>query len=239
MDCITNRLTSYLGSLALQGFIKHDFHWLYFAFRVVDDFRYASTDTNGRWLPAGNPQATNLTREGWPWFGDEIEILMDATGKGGNESVAGNASEWQMVFSSGKSRLGGIGVPGLCEGEPRSSKSAWDTYQRWIESGMMSAVASLAPGLPGQGNRGYSVEWAVNFELLQIAPGKIYNASLEDISMGFNIAVGDVDTRAMGDPKFGLHHEQWPCGTKEGRTRKDQFCKLILCHKQCRPFHST
>ena len=55
------------------------------------------------WHVSGD--ATELTQRGWPWFGDELEILIDATGKGGNTSVAGNASEWQMGFNSGKVRV--------------------------------------------------------------------------------------------------------------------------------------
>ncbi len=44
-----------------------------------------------------------------------------------------------MVCNLTKSRLGGIGNGGLLEGEPRSSESAWDTYQSWILSGAQQA----------------------------------------------------------------------------------------------------
>ena len=182
----------------------------------------------------GNPNATELTQQGWPWFGDELEILIDATGRGGNYGVAGNASEWQMVFNSGKSRLGGIGVPGLCEGEPRSSNGAWETYRRWIETSAMTAASSLSADAA---DRGYQVEWAVDFRLLEIGPsGRIYNSSLTDTRVGFNLAVGDVDTRSVGDKRYGLHHEQWPCGTKQGRTHKGEFCDLTLCHHRCQDY---
>ena len=142
------------------GFIKHDATHLYFAFDVVDDVRYA-VDTP-RWLPTGNPNATELTPQGWPCearenrpsaykppvleppayeppayepparrapsrrsishlllagFGDELEIILNAAAPPSRVSkaartsnVPGNATAWQMVLNSGKSRLGGIGV---------------------------------------------------------------------------------------------------------------------------------
>ena len=94
------------------------------------------------WLPDNNPKAHELTREGYPWFGDEMEILINATNKWkGDESVAGNGESWQMVCNLTKSRLGGIGVGGLLEGEPRRSESAWNTYQNWIRTGAQQCVA--------------------------------------------------------------------------------------------------
>ena len=128
------------------GFIKHDGTHLYFAFDVVDDIRYA-VDTQ-RWLPTGNPNATELTPQGWPCearksrhsyrvaasargartrchtyvphiagFGDELEIILNAAAPPSKvpeaartSNVPGNATAWQMVLNTGKSRLGGIGV---------------------------------------------------------------------------------------------------------------------------------
>ena len=68
------------------------------------------TDTE-RWLPEKNPRAHELTREGWPWFGDEMELLINASNlwKGG-ENAAGDGTSWQMVCNLTKSRLGGVGV---------------------------------------------------------------------------------------------------------------------------------
>ena len=85
---------------------------------MTDDILYG-VDTKS-FQPAGNPQARLLNRTGWPWFGDEMELLLnarpdDASAKG----VVGNASQWQMVVNTIKSRLGGYGVGGLMEGEPR------------------------------------------------------------------------------------------------------------------------
>lgn len=201
------------------GYIKHDDTHLYFAFDVVDDVRYA-VDTR-RWTPKGNPNATELTPSGWPWFGDELEIILNAAqcpsrvpAAARTRNVAGNASAWQMVLNTGKSRLGGVGVGGLCEGEPRHSATAWANYREWILSRKMFAATT-----PHSTDRGYSVEWAISFFLLQMAPGVPYNASMPDTAMGLNIALGDVDEPASGDPIYGIRHEQWPCGTPQGRTQ--------------------
>lgn len=101
--------------------------WQWFGFRVVDDVHFG-----GSWAPAGNAAANNLTAQGWPWFGDEMELLVDArpsatAGAGaGGSNVVGNASQWQMVCNTVKSRLGGWGVGGLMEGEPRNDGGkAW------------------------------------------------------------------------------------------------------------------
>eukprot|EP00966_Prymnesium_polylepis_P238434 5514153-Prymnesium_polylepis.1 len=156
----------------------------------MDDLRYA-VDTP-RWRPAGNPNATALTPQGWPWFGDELEIILNAAGPPWRvplvaraSNVPGNATAWQMVLNSGKSRLGGVGVGGLCEGEPRQSPSAWAAYGDWIDTGKM--VAAIKPHAGGA-DRGYTAEWAISFELLQLAPGIPYNASMEDTPMSLNIA---------------------------------------------------
>lgn len=66
------------SDLSMRGWAKHDATHLYFAFDVVDDVAYA-VDTP-RWLPGGNPNATELTQRGWPWFGDEMESAPNARG---------------------------------------------------------------------------------------------------------------------------------------------------------------
>src|SRR5437867_922015 len=120
--------------LSLKGYVKHDGKRLYFAFDVTDHVLYG-IDTP-RWLPDENAKAHELSRTGYPWFGDEMEVLINAANQWqGNENSAGNGASWQMVCNLTKSRKGGVGVGGLLEGEPRSQQSAWDTYQRWILSG--------------------------------------------------------------------------------------------------------
>lgn len=76
--------------LSLTGWVKYDDKRLYFAFRVTDDVLYG-IDTD-RWLPEKNPKSHELSRDGWPWFGDE--------------NAAGNGSSWQMVCNLTSSRLG-------------------------------------------------------------------------------------------------------------------------------------
>src|SRR5581483_10524152 len=143
--------------LSLRGYVKHDNKRLYFAFDVTDDVLYG-IDTP-RWLPDENPNAHELSPRGYPWFGDEMELLINAANHWtGNESAAGNGLSWQMVCNLTKSRKGGIGKGGLLEGEPRSDPKAWERYRQWIDSGAQESVARPKPG-----GKGYVIEWAVNF----------------------------------------------------------------------------
>ncbi len=217
--------------LGLKGYVKHDAEWLYFGFDVTDDVLYG-IDT-ARWLPNENPKAHELTREGFPWFGDEMELLVNATGRwAGNEEAAGNGSSWQMVCNLTKSRLGGIGVGGLLEGEPRSVLAAWQTYQEWIRSGAQKAVAKKKPA-----GKGYIIEWAVRFNpCLEISPGIFYTLALGEVEMGLNIALGDLDEKEQGRGNFGnFYHEQWFAGIKERRTQKQHWGILRMMSRAPRP----
>ena len=210
--------------LALTGYVKHDDKRLYFAFDVTDDLLYG-IDTP-RWLPKENPKAHELTREGYPWFGDEMELLINAANKwSGNENAAGNGSSWQMVCNLTKSRLGGVGKGGLLEGEPRKSLEAWNTYQRWIQTAAQEAVAKRKPA-----GKGYVIEWAVNFNpCLEVEPGKFYSPSMGDRAMGLNIAVGDLDTPESGAGNFGgFHHEEWFAGDSKRRTELREWGILSM-----------
>ena len=217
-------LTTNPTDLSLRGYVKHDSKRLYFAFDVTDDVLYG-IDTP-RWLPDENPHAHELTRAGFPWFGDEMELLINATNTWtGNENAQGDGESWQMVCNLTKSRKGGVGVGGLLEGEPRSKESAWNTYQRWILSGAQECAAK-----PKRGGRGYVIEWAVNFDpCLEIAPGKFYSTALGDRGVGLNIALGDLDQKARGAGNFGhFHHEDWFAGAKDIRTNLRQFGMLWI-----------
>jgi len=210
--------------LALRGWVKHDGKRLYFAFDVTDDVLYG-IDTP-RWLPKENPKAHELTREGYPWFGDEMEVLINASNHWtGNEDAAGNGSSWQMVSNLTKSRKGGVGKGGLLEGEPRSKLEAWNTYQRWILSGAQQAVAKVKPG-----GHGYVIEWAVKFNpCLEVEPGKFYSTAMGDRPMGLNIALGDLDEPEKGAGNFAnFHHEEWFAGTPRGRTRLREYGTLWI-----------
>jgi len=210
--------------LALTGYVKHDGKRLYFAFDVTDDILYG-IDTP-RWLPRENSKAHELTREGFPWFGDEMELLINSTNKWvGHESAAGDGSSWQMVCNLTKSRLGGVGKGGLLEGEPRSQPEAWNTYQRWIKTGAQQAAVKRKPD-----GKGYVIEWAVSFDpCLEVEPGQFYSPAMGDRSVGLNISVGDIDTPESGAGNFAnFHHEEWFSGTPRGRTELREWGTLRI-----------
>ncbi len=210
--------------LSLKGWVKYDGERLYFAFDVTDDVLYG-IDTD-RWLPDENPRAHELSRQGWPWFGDEMELLINATNHwDGDEEARGDGQSWQMVCNLTKSRLGGIGVGGLLEGEPRVKESAWNHYQQWIESGAMQAVAKRKPD-----GKGYIIEWSIAFNpCLEIAPGWFFKPDDKEVVMGLNIAIGDLDEKARGHGNFGsFHHEDWFAGEKDKRTQVRQWGRLRL-----------
>lgn len=219
------------ADLALRGWIKHDADSLHLAFLVRDDVLYG-LDT-GRWLPAENARAHGLTPEGFPWFGDEMEILLNATHRWqGDEGVAGDGVSWQMVCNLTKSRLGGVGTGGLLEGEPRTSASAWETYARWIREGAQRAVARPLPE-----GRGYVIEWSIRFNpCVEIRPGHCYRVEDGTVAVGFNIALGDLDAPEAGRGNFGnFHHEQWWAGARHTRTQKNNFGTLQLMGQERRP----
>lgn len=216
--------TTNTADLSLRGWVKHDTERLWFAFEVKDDVLYG-IDTE-RWLPEKNPQAHELTQQGWSWFGDEMEILLNPTNQWhGDEVAAGDGTSWQMVCNLTKSRLHGVGNGGLIEGEPRVKDSAWQTYQRWIKTGAMQAIAKPLP----QG-KGYVIEWSIAFNpCLEVAADTFYRATDEATRMGLNIAVGDLDEKERGEGNFGnFHHEDWWAGNKNTRTQLKDWGTLIL-----------
>lgn len=210
--------------LSVKGYVKHDGQRLYFAFDVTDDVLYG-IDTP-RWLPEENPRAHELSPQGWPWFGDEMELLLNATNRwNGEESAAGNGTSWQMVCNLTKSRRGGVGQGGLLEGEPRRDAAAFATYRRWIDSGAQEAVAR-----PKAGGKGYIIEWAVRFNpCVEVEPGRFYHPDQGDRAVGLNIALGDLDEQEKGQGNFGhFHHEDWWAGQKDVRTQLRYFGTLWL-----------
>ncbi len=212
------------ADLSLVGYVKHDGHRLYFAFDVTDDILYG-IDTP-RWMPEEFPYVHRLTRQGFPWFGDEMELLIGADNTyPRGEHAAGDGSSWQMVCNLTKSRLGGIGKGGLLEGEPRSSKSAWDTYQSWILSGAQQAVAR-----PKAGGKGYVIEWAISFDpCLEVSPGQFYSLEMGNVKMGLNIALGDLDRPEDGKGNFAnFHHEDWFAGRPKTRTLRREWGSLWM-----------
>jgi solute:Na+ symporter, SSS family len=217
------------NDLSLTGYVKHDGKRLYFAFDVTDDVLYG-IDTP-RWLPDENPKAHDLTPEGFPWFGDMMELLINASNRWeGNESAAGHGSSWQMIVNITKSRKGGIGKGGLIEGEPRRKPEAWNTYRRWIDTGAMEAAVKVKPG-----GKGYVIEWAVSFDpCLEVEPGVFWSPAMGDQAMGLNIALGDLDEKERGAGNFGnFHHEDWFAGAKNVRTQLRHWGTLWM--KSARP----
>lgn len=213
--------------LSLHGYVKHDGKRLYFAFDVTDDVLYG-IDTP-RWLPQENPKAHELTREGFPWFGDEMELLINATNRWtGNQDATGDGTSWQMVCNLTKSRLGGVGKGGLLEGEPRRSEKAWNTYQHWILDHKQEAAVRVKPG-----GKGYIIEWAVSFDpCVEVEPGRFWSPALGDREVGLNIALGDLDEPEKGVGNFGsFHHEDWFAGGKTTRTQLREWGTLILISK--------
>lgn len=215
------------NDLSLKGWVKHDGKRLYFAFDITDDVLYG-IDTP-RWLPDNNARAHDLTREGFPWFGDEMELLINASNKWTEgERASGTGQSWQMVCNLTKSRKGGIGVGGILEGEPRSVEAAWNTYQRWIREGAMDCAAKPKPN-----GKGYIIEWVVNFDpCIEIAPGKFYSPSMGDRAVGMNIALGDLDEydRSPGNP-YRFHHEDWWAGEKNFPTQLKHWGTLWIMAK--------
>jgi SSS family solute:Na+ symporter len=212
--------------LSLRGWVKHDGKDLFFAFRVVDDVLYG-IDTE-RWLPDENPKAHELTREGFPWFGDEMEILMNCRPTGtepDGRNAEGSGASWQMVCNLTKSRLGGVGKGGLLEGEPRSDPKAWETYRRWIREGAMEAVAKVAAD-----PKGYVIEWRIRPDpCLEVRPGVFWSPALGPVRVAVNVAVGDLDEKSKGKGNFGnFHHEDWWSGHPKNRTWLNNFAPLLL-----------
>jgi glucose/arabinose dehydrogenase len=209
--------------------IKHDGTDLYVAFDVNDDVIYAF-DTQ-RWLPPNNDKAHELTREGWPWFGDGAELLVNARYSWSDEdgeNNKGNGSSWQMVASTHKSRLGGLGTGGLMEGEQRSDENAWNTYQRWILNGDMEAVSRVKDR--ASEGPGYIIEWKVkSTPCLEVEPGVFWSPALGEVKMGLNLAIADIDEPERGAGNFGnFHHEQWWTGERDKRTWLKQWGTMIL-----------
>jgi SSS family solute:Na+ symporter len=224
--------------LNLRGYVKHDGKRLYFAFDIDDDILYG-IDTP-RWLPKENPKAHEFldgkpSREAFPWFGDEMEILLNAAYQWkGTESVQANGRSWQMVVNLTKSRLGGLNVGGLLEGEPRRDPKAFATYSQWIDSGAMTAATAVKPN-----GRGYVIEWSIAFDpCVEVEPAKFWSPALGDRPVGINIALGDLDRPEDGEGNFGnFHHEDWFAGGAKTRTQLKDFGTLMLRTK--RPATST
>ncbi|MHC4221492.1 MAG: hypothetical protein ACYST9_03645, partial [Planctomycetota bacterium] len=214
------------GEFEMEGWVKHDGKNLYFAFSASDDMLYG-IDTK-RWLPEGEPKAHELTREGFPWFGDGIELLINASNKFSQEdeeNCHGDGSSWQMVCNLTKSRLGGVGVGGLMEGEPRSSEKAWNNYQKWILDGSMKVALKI-----DKASRSYVIEWMIKPNpCLEVKPGVFWTPELGMVKMGLNMAGQDIDDPQAGAGNiFNFNHENWWAGEKKKRTWLKQYGTMFV-----------
>ncbi len=210
----------------LEGWVKHDGENFYFAFRVHDDKLYG-IDTP-RWVPEEFPHVHELSRRGFPWFGDGIEVLINASyqwDQQDDDNNHGTPGAWQMVCNATKSRLGGVGKGGLMEGEPRAELAAWNTYQRWILNGDMKAEVSMHAQ-----EHSFVIEWMIKADpCLEVQPGVTWNPSLGIVPMGLNLAVQDADTPEEGEGNFGnFDHENWWSGEGFKRTWLKQFGTMFV-----------
>jgi SSS family solute:Na+ symporter len=235
--------------LSLRVLIKHDGRDLFFAFDVTDDVVYGF-DTP-RWLPQDKPHAHELTPRGYPWFGDGVELLVNADNRwdaADGVPNRGDSTSWQMVASTHKSRVGGVGRGGLLEGEERKNPRAWKTYAGWIAGGAMTAAVKLkqagaqagaqanSQGSAPASARGYVIEWRVRArDCLHVGPRKPWSPRQGVVRMGLNIGVNDLDRPEDGRGNFAqFHHEDWWAGEKDKRTWPKQWGTLVL-HPGPRP----
>ena len=189
---------------SMKGYVKHDDKFVPFAADVTDDLLYGiETD---RYLTRSNPKAHELIRDAYPWLGDEMEILLNATNNPLPGEVEGNGSSWQMVCNLTKSRSGGVGVGGTLEGEPRARLAARETYRKWIEDGAQKCAVQKKPE-----GKGYILEWAIRFDpCLEVAAGKFYSPKMGKAEMRVKLVLGAMDRKedGSGNP-CNFHHEQW------------------------------
>ena len=210
--------------LYAKVWLKHDGQALYVAWDVTDDVLYGFDIP--RHLPAGNANAHALTREGLPWYGDGVELLVNASYEWTpetNEIAAGTGASFMMVASNHKSLLGGLGVGGLMLGEPRSSDIAMENYERWTRNGDMEAVVRQKD--KATEGSGYIIEWRVNADpCLEVRPGEFWSPDMGEVPMGLNITVADLDEESIG----GFHHEDWWAGERDARIRLWQFGTMVM-----------
>lgn len=225
--------------LSVTVWIKHDGKNLYFAFDITDDILYGiETD---RWTPDENPDHVHdMTKAGFPWFGDGVELLINASYTWPKEVGTfnyGDARSWQIVCNHSKSLLDGIGKGGLIQGEQRDSPIAWENHEKWIRSGDMKAVTKVKPD-----KSGYIVEWMVSPKCLQVEKDKqvYWSPEMGIVKMGLNIGVQDLDKRDTAPANWGrFHHEPWWAGEKDYRTEPRQWGTMFIHpdHKKTTTFY--
>ena len=195
----------------MSVWVKHDGHSLFFALNISDNIIYL----HPQWTPPGNSAVDEFNASGWPWWGDDVELIINSLDTPSancsvNCTVSGNTHSWQMATNLHKRALNGVQQfePGIMPSEPRTT--AWPVYLSWIQSGaMFSAVAPFTSY--------YTLEWEVSLALLPVIPAgggepRPWSPAHGRAAYGMNIAVQDVDSPTAVAPSaaaFGLHHEVW------------------------------
>lgn len=219
--------------LYFEGWVKHDREHLYLAFDIRDDLFYG-IETE-RWCPPQDPftHVIGERERGRPWFGDMIEILiygrlLDLKVPIGD--VTGDGRGIQIIYNLTKSFEGGVGVPGMLPHGPNRTIENFENNKRWI----LHKIIETRTKRYDEDNR-YTVEIRIRLNGgIEIAEGVYWSAEMEDTPIGFNLAVGDVDTRDKS-PDNSLHHETWWAGKMtggNGEPRKKFWGLLIMTSKE-------
>ena len=224
--------------LSVKVYYKHDGEYLYFAFDVVDNIVYGY-DTE-LWTPDRNPDANSLIRgEGWPWFGDGLEIMMNSTYTWNEtKKSVGDGTIWQAICSMHKSTLGGLGVGGLIEGVPLN-EYAWTNYKDWYTNEYMKASVRVKSEEEGSG---FVIEWRISPDpCMQVSENTFVDLSKEN-KVGINLEFEDIDNPDDGNGSGNLTqfaHVDYM--TKLDSYRKNiakGFATLILTPEKMNPENS-
>ncbi|MDX2432271.1 MAG: hypothetical protein QNK35_15140 [Bacteroides sp.] len=212
--------------LSVKAWYKHDGTYLYFAFDVSDDVLFAYDIE--KWAPDKNPNANELSYKdgGWPYFADGLEIFMNPTNnRSSMDKPIGDGTGWQVICSTSKSTLGGIGSAGLIEGVPYG-EYAWSNYKNWIEKEFMKAAVRIKSK---EERRGYVVEWRISPDpCLQIDKDSFIDLRKES-NVGINIEFQDLDEKKKGDPDF-FHFRHVDYLSKAEGINKSLFKSFATLH---------
>jgi SSS family solute:Na+ symporter len=219
--------------LYFEGWVKHDGEHLYLAFDIRDDIFYG-IETE-RWMPPQNPftHVIGERERGRPWFGDMIEILiygrmLDLKVPIGD--VTGDGRGIQIIYNLTKSLEGGVGVPGMLPHGPNRTVENWENNKRWI----LEDIIETKTKRYDEANR-YTVEIRIRLSGgIEISEGVYWSMETEDTPIGFNLAIGDVDTQDKS-PDNSLHHETWWAGkltSGDRNTRKKFWGLLVMTSKE-------
>ena len=218
--------------LDFHGWVKHDGKHLYLAFDVTDDLFYG-IDTE-RWLPAQDHDAHVIgeRERGRPWFGDMIEVLIYGRMLDVKEPVAdvtGDGRGIQIIYNLTKSLEGGIGVPGMLPHGPDRSVENWENNRRWILDDIIETRTEIY-----EPEDRYTVELRIRLDGgIEITDGGYWLDGMADTPIGFNLAIGDVDTEDKS-PDGLLHHETWWAGklTPRDRTPRVKLWGVLVLTSQ-------